>query len=107
MSKAELFSALNDTLPDFLQTQIFISTATLTLFLDALMVIGCGVILFIQNRILYDGFSAEEFVRWYYRKRFKGIDFESEIKMYAEDYVEMCLETEEKFKLSCDLTKPD
>ena len=30
-----------------------ISTATLTLFLDALMAIGCGVILFIQNRILF------------------------------------------------------
>lgn len=56
----------------------------------------------ISLKLFYDGFSAEEFVRWYYRKRFKGIGFESEIKMYAEDYVEMCLETEEKFKLSCD-----
>lgn len=54
----------------------------------------------ISLKLFYDGFTAEEFVRWYYRKKLEGEDFESEIKMYSEDYVAMCLEAGEKFRLN-------
>ena len=57
----------------------------------------------ISLNLFYDGFSSEEFVRWYYRKALEGQDFETEIKMYVDDYVEMCLEAEEKFRLCFDL----
>lgn len=53
----------------------------------------------ISLNLFYDGFSAEEFVKWYYRKKLEGDDFESELKMYAEDYVSTCLEAGEKFRL--------
>ena len=53
----------------------------------------------ISLKLFYDGFTSEEFVRWYYRKKLEGDDFESELKMYAEDYVSMCLEAGEKFRL--------
>lgn len=37
----------------------------------------------ISLKLFYDGFTAEEFVRWYYRKKLEGEDFEAEIKMYS------------------------
>ncbi len=58
----------------------------------------------ISLKLFYDGFSAEEFVRWYYRKALDGQDCANEIKMYVEDYVELCIEAEEKFRLSYDLS---
>ncbi|MBO4216494.1 MAG: PcfJ domain-containing protein, partial [Clostridia bacterium] len=56
----------------------------------------------VSLKLFYDGFSAAEFVRWYYRKTLAGAACDSEIRMCAEDYVEMCIEAGEKLRLGYD-----
>lgn len=56
----------------------------------------------ITLKIFYDGFSAGEFVRSYYEKKFSKYYYYSEIQMYAKDYVEMSLELGEPMRLCYD-----
>lgn len=57
----------------------------------------------ISLKILYEGFSAEEFVIWYYRKAFADLAYDYDVRMYAADYAQMCLAAGEKLRIGYDL----
>lgn len=58
----------------------------------------------VSLKLLYDGFSAEEFVRCRYRSRFTRDGFdEYEIRTYVDDYLTMCRDAGEKLRLGLDM----
>ena len=58
----------------------------------------------VSLNMLYDGFSEAEFVRQYYRKTHSAHGGDNELRMYAEDYVRMCVEAGEVLRIgySCE-----
>ena len=49
--------------------------------------------------LLYNGFSAEEFLKGYYRNMGHVYDIRYENMSFAEDYIQLCREEEEKFRI--------